>query len=211
LNLTYGMLAALSRAIDAHDPSAAGHSLRVNAVAEAIAMRLGWPGLDLETLRLGGWLHDVGKLSVPDEILRKPGPLTAGELEQMRLHPVVGAELLVHVVDARAALPCVLYHHERWDGGGYPLGRAGHRIPAEARILAVADAFDAMTSTRPYRRALSVPEALAEVEHCAGSQFDPDVAEALIEVWTSALAAEPGPAAVTFSARPVTHPHAIPA
>jgi len=181
------MLAALSRAIDAHDPAAAGHSLRVAVIAETIAARLEWADLEPETLRLGGRLHDVGKLSIPAETLRKPGPLDAVELERMRLHPVVGAKVVVHLEAGCVALPCVLYHHERWDGGGYPVGRAGRQIPPEARVLAVADAFDALTSSRPYRPSMSVPEALGEVERCAGSQFDPDVARALLEIWHPAL------------------------
>jgi HD-GYP domain-containing protein (c-di-GMP phosphodiesterase class II) len=177
------MLAAITRATLARDPDASGHALRVALFAEAIGLRLGWNAARLETLRLGGRLHDVGKLAIAETILRKPGPLTSEEVEQIRLHPVIGARVVAAVSAARAALPGVLYHHERWDGAGYPLGRAGRRIPSEARVLAVADAFDAMTSDRPYRRALAVYDALAEVGRCAGTQFDPEVAAAFLDVW----------------------------
>jgi HD-GYP domain-containing protein (c-di-GMP phosphodiesterase class II) len=190
------MLAAITRATLARDPDAPGHALRVALLAEAIGLRLGWDGPRLDTLRLGGRLHDVGKLAIAESILRKPGALTVDELEQVRLHPVIGARVVGAVTAARAALPGVLYHHERWDGAGYPLGRAGSRIPSDARVLAVADAFDAMTSDRPYRRALPVREALAEVGRCAGSQFDPRVAAAFLDAWEAGDLEPPIAAAV---------------
>src|SRR5438105_8516652 len=158
------MLATLSRALEARDPYLHGHAERVTAVAEAVALRLGWTGERLVTLRLGGRLHDIGKVAVPASVLRKPAPLDEREREQIRLHPRFGARLVERVEAARPALPYVLYHHERWDGAGYPTGKAGAAIPIEARVLAVADAFDAMTSARPYRPALRTDDALVEID-----------------------------------------------
>jgi len=177
------MLSTLCRAIEARDPYTRGHSARVTAIAEAIARRLGWDEKRLALLRVGGPLHDVGKLGVSDEVLAKPGRLDEEELAQIREHPKLGARLLLRVVALRGALPYVLYHHERWDGGGYPSGRAGEQIPLEARVLAVADAFDAMTSDRPYRPALERDEALAEVVRCSGTQFDPEIVRIFLELF----------------------------
>jgi HD-GYP domain-containing protein (c-di-GMP phosphodiesterase class II) len=177
------LLALLTAALEARDPSLRGHSERVTAVAESVAVRLGWRGARLDALRLGGVLHDVGKIAVDAAILRKPGPLDALERAQIRLHPQAGARLIDGIDVLQAARACVLYHHERWDGCGYPEGRAGSRIPAAARILAVADAFDAMTSPRPYRPPLPRHRAALEIELCAGSQFDPRVAHAFLAAW----------------------------
>jgi putative nucleotidyltransferase with HDIG domain len=180
------MLKVLTRAIEARDPYTRGHSSRVTELAEAIARRLGWSEQRIESLRLGGPLHDIGKLAVSHEVLHKEGRLDAKELAEIREHPKTGAKLLLRVADLRAAIPYVLYHHERWDGSGYPSGKAGEEIPLEARVLAVADAFDAMTSDRPYRRALSQAEALAEVERCSGTQFDPRIAQVFLELFAEA-------------------------
>ena len=177
------MLSTLSRAIEARDPYTRGHSARVTEIAEAIARRLGWDAERLALLRVGGPLHDVGKLGVSDEVLAKPGRLDDDELEQIREHPKLGARILLRVAAFRAAIPYVLYHHERWDGNGYPTGRAGEQIPLEARVLAVADAFDAMTSDRPYRRPLDHQAAVAEVARCSGTQFDPEVVRIFLELF----------------------------
>jgi putative nucleotidyltransferase with HDIG domain len=177
------LLSTLSRAIEARDPLTRGHSTRVTEIAEAIARRLGWDEERLELLQVGGPLHDVGKLGVSDEVLAKPGPLDEDELAQIREHPKLGARILFRVAALRGALPYVLYHHERWDGNGYPTGRAGEEIPLEARVLAVADAFDAMTSDRPYRPALDREEALAEVARCSGTQFDPEIVRIFLELF----------------------------
>jgi HD-GYP domain-containing protein (c-di-GMP phosphodiesterase class II) len=129
-------------------------------------------------------LHDVGKIGISDRILQKPGPLTPEERRVMEEHPLLGYEMLRDVAFLSGeGLAVVRNHHERWDGTGYPSGRAGEEIPLEARVLAVADAFDAMTSDRPYRRALSHGEALAEVERCAGTQFDPAIARLFLELF----------------------------
>ena len=134
-------------------------------------------------MRLGAALHDVGKIAVRQEVLWKKGALDAEEIAQIRAHPVEGAWLIAGVRSLVCALPYVLFHHERWDGTGYPTRRAGTEIPMEGRILAVADAFDAMTSARPYRDALAVDSALEEVARCSGSQFDPKVAEIFLDAW----------------------------
>jgi HD-GYP domain-containing protein (c-di-GMP phosphodiesterase class II) len=180
------VLATLARNLELRDPSSRGHAARVTALAEVVALRLGWNEQRLETLRVGAQLHDIGKVVIPTSVLCKPGPLDDDELAQIRLHPAAGARLLTRVGAARAALPCVLYHHERWDGDGYPTGLAGDDIPVEARLLAAVDAFDAMTSVRPYRPALSPESAIEEVERCAGTQFDPQIAEALLDLITRA-------------------------
>ena len=180
------MLSVLSRAIEARDEYTRGHSARVTAIADAIARRLGWDDERLDLLQLGGPLHDVGKLAIPDDVLRKPGRLDDHELAQIREHPRLGARILLRLAAFRGALPYVLYHHERWDGTGYPTGRAGEQIPLEARVLAVADAFDAMTSDRPYRPALSREEALAEVERCSGTQFDPEIVRIFLDLFSEA-------------------------
>jgi len=177
------LLATFSAALEARDPYLRGHSARVTSVAEDLARRLGWRGDRLDALRLGGSLHDVGKIAVNASVLSKPGPLTDGELAQIRIHPIAGARLIEGVADFRPALPYVLHHHERWDGAGYPHRLGGEEIPIEARLLGVADAFDAMTSLRSYRPALSVEQALAELQRCAGSQFDPELAETFVDGW----------------------------
>jgi len=173
----------LARAIEARDPYSSGHAARVTAIAEVIAARLGWDEEQIDVLRIGAALHDIGKLAVPDTVLRKPGPLDETELDHVRAHPQEGARMLELVGTLRAAVPCVLHHHERWDGRGYPAGSAGTEIPVEARVLAVADAFDAMTSDRPYRRALTQGKAISELERCAGTQFDPEVVAVFAEAW----------------------------
>jgi putative nucleotidyltransferase with HDIG domain len=179
------MLRSLSSAIEARDPYTRGHSLRVTALAEAVARWLGWTESRLETLRIGGALHDVGKLTVPARILSKPGPLTPDEQDAIRTHPAAGARLIEPIRSMRLAIPYVLHHHERWDGHGYPYGLRGAAIPVEARVLSVADAFDAMTSGRPYREALSPQDALRELERCAGCQFDPELTHAFLTVWSN--------------------------
>jgi HD-GYP domain-containing protein (c-di-GMP phosphodiesterase class II) len=179
------ILLPLARAIESREPFSRGHSARVSAFAEVVAVRLEWDEARLEVLRLAGALHDIGKLAVPAAVLRKPGPLSDAERAEVLRHPEAGARIVALVEQLWAAVPGVLHHHERWDGRGYPLGHARDKIPPEARILAVADSFDAMTSRRPYRPALPPELALKEVERCAGTQFDPDIALVFVEAWES--------------------------
>ena len=177
------VLAALSQAIEARDPYTRGHSARVSALAVVVARRLGWRGSPLAALRLGGLLHDVGKLNLDDAVLSKPGPLDEREYGEIKRHPLAGARLIRRFDALRPALPYILFHHERWDGSGYPSGRAREQIPMGARIVAVVDAFDAMTSPRPYRPPLTLGKALAEVDRGAGTQFDPGVVRAFLAAW----------------------------
>jgi HD-GYP domain-containing protein (c-di-GMP phosphodiesterase class II) len=181
------MLVALASALAARDPSTAAHSARVTALADRLASWLGWDERRLRALKIAGPLHDIGKVMISQAILEKRGPLAPDELAEIRTHPSAGARLIAPIWSAQQALPYVLFHHERWDGRGYPSGRSGAEIPEEARLLAVVDAFDAMTSTRPYRRALPTSRALAEIERCAGTQFDPTFASALLYAWDAGV------------------------
>ena len=174
-------LAAYATAMEVCDPALGAHAARVAANAEVVAVRLGWDGERLESLRLGAALHDVGKVNVRPEVLTKAGRLDERELAEIRAHPVEGVWLIAGVPSLHAAVPYVLFHHERWDGLGYPTRRSGASIPLEGRILAVADAFDAMTSGRPYRPSLGPDAAADEIRQCAGTQFDPDVAAAFLD------------------------------
>jgi len=173
-------LQSIAEATDANDPYAGGHSARVADISAEIGKAMGLSEEELDSLRKAASFHDIGRIWVPQHVLLKEGPLTAEEQALMRKHPVIGAELL----DSAHALPretaAVLHHHERFDGTGYPYGLKGLAIPLEARIMAVADAFDAMTSDRPYRGALLMREALDELYSNAGTQFDPRVVEAFL-------------------------------
>jgi HD-GYP domain-containing protein (c-di-GMP phosphodiesterase class II) len=178
------VLTALSQAIEARDPYTRGHSSRVSALAVIVARRLGWKSTRVGALKLGAVLHDVGKLNVDGAILRKPGPLDEGEYLEIKRHPLDGARMIRRLETLRPALPYILFHHERWDGSGYPSGRSREQIPVGARIVAVTDAFDAMTSLRPYRAPLQLGTALAEVDDGAGTQFDPSVVRAFLGAWS---------------------------
>jgi HD-GYP domain-containing protein (c-di-GMP phosphodiesterase class II) len=160
----------LARAVDAKDPSTREHSERVADLAVAIGEALGWPAELLGRLREAGLVHDVGKIGVPDAILFKPSRLTEREYREIMRHAAIGAEMVADVLDPRQ-VAWVRGHHERWDGRGYPDGLAGEAIPEGARVLALADAWDVMTSDRPYSAPLSVGDALAECRRCAGGQF----------------------------------------
>jgi diguanylate cyclase (GGDEF)-like protein len=175
----FSAAASLARAVDSRDAYAGSHSDRVGSFAAQIATKLGLPAEEVELTRLAGSLHDLGKLAIPEEILRKPAALSDAERLVIERHPQIGYRMLESLgVDPIAYW--VLHHHERWDGGGYPEGLAGESIPLGARIIFVADAFDAMTSTRLYGDSLSYEEAVAEIERCSGSQFDPDVVNAFL-------------------------------
>jgi diguanylate cyclase (GGDEF)-like protein/putative nucleotidyltransferase with HDIG domain len=173
----YRAAASLAKAVDARDAYTGSHSERVSELAARIAQRVGADAELVELTRLAASLHDLGKLAIPEEILRKPVALTESERLVLERHPQIGFRMLESLgVDPVAEW--VLHHHERWDGTGYPDGLAGERIPLGARIIFVADAFDAMTSERVYRRPLSTDAALAELERCAGTQFDPEIVAA---------------------------------
>lgn len=171
-------LGAVVAAADARDHETAGHSFRVAHYAIALAKRLGLEGEELKAIEWGGLLHDVGKMAVPDEILRKVGPLSDREWSIMRQHPGWGFEMLADIrFLQKTALQIVYSHHERWDGEGYPSGLAGEEIPLAARVFAVVDSYDAMTSDRPYRRAGTHHAAVMELERVAGRQLDPQVVQ----------------------------------
>jgi diguanylate cyclase (GGDEF)-like protein len=171
----------LAETLDLRDVSTARHSQTVGRYAEEIGRALGLPGDRVERLRAAGVLHDIGKLGVADAVLQKPGALTDDEWADMRRHPELGARILDHA-NLRDISGWVLAHHERIDGRGYPHGLAGEQIPLEARILAVADAYEAMTADRPYRAALGHDAAREQLRECAGTQFDPRVVEAFLRV-----------------------------
>jgi putative nucleotidyltransferase with HDIG domain len=168
----------LARAVDAKDSSTREHSERVAELAVAIGTALGWEGESLVRLREAGLVHDVGKIGVPDRILFKPGRLTREEYEEIKQHAQIGAEMVVDVLTPEQ-VEWVRGHHERWDGSGYPNGLKGDRIPLGARILALADSWDVMTSVRSYHEPLSTDEALAECRRCTGGQFSGEVVDAL--------------------------------
>ncbi len=168
-----------SLALEMRDDETQGHALRVAALAVELGRGIGMSDEELVHLRRGALLHDIGKMVVPDAILRKPGPLTEEEWAVMRRHPENGREFLRKVAYLEPALDVPYAHHERWDGSGYPRGLAGEEIPLSARVFAVADAFDALTSDRPYRKAWPEEKVLAYVRSHAGTQFDPEVVEVL--------------------------------
>jgi response regulator RpfG family c-di-GMP phosphodiesterase len=178
-------LMIVSSAVDARDGYTGEHVARVTRYAVATGNLL---GLDRETLRslwMGSILHDVGKIGIPDNILKKPGSLTPAELEVMRRHPLISAAIVERSTFLRPALPGILHHHERWDGRGYPYGLRGDAISILGRIICVADSFDAITTTRPYRDRRSTESAVGEIKACAGSQFDRDVVAAFMEAMSA--------------------------
>jgi GAF domain-containing protein len=171
-------LRALMAALDTKDAATEGHSERVSRLTVAVAREMGVPEERMLDIERGALLHDVGKIGVPDSVLRKPNNLNRKEWEAMQKHPLLAGLMVSKVGFLEGAMPILLYHHERYDGSGYPFGLAQDRIPLEARIFAVVDAYDAMTSERPYRKAVPPEEALQEIRANAGIQFDPQVAEA---------------------------------
>jgi putative nucleotidyltransferase with HDIG domain len=174
----------LARAVDTRDTYTGSHSDRVSDLSARIAERMGLSADDVELARLAGSLHDLGKLAIPEEILRKPANLSGAERMVVERHPQIGYRML-ESLGVEPIADWVLHHHERWDGTGYPNRIAGEGIPLGARIIFVADAFDAMTSDRTYREPMAREDAIAEVERCAGTQFDPGVVQAfLAEVGT---------------------------
>ncbi|WP_371378415.1 HD domain-containing phosphohydrolase [Sporomusa aerivorans] len=185
---------AFTAALDAKNTYTKGHSDRVAEIAAAIAKALGLSKATQDSIHVAAHLHDIGKIGIPDHILLKPDRLSSEEFEVIKSHPQMGFEILNKVTLLRPIAKIVRHHHERWDGGGYPAGLAGKTIPLGARIIALADAFDAMTSARSYRARMSQEEAVKEVLRCRGTQFDPDIANAFVALcqntkWPAELAA----------------------
>lgn len=176
-------LTAIANAVELRDHYTVGHTWRVTSFAAEIARELGWKDEDLKLCEMGGVLHDVGKIAVDDTILRKASKLDEEEYAKMKVHPERGARLMRDIEMLVPLIPFSLYHHERYDGKGYPYGLAGDSIPIEGRIIAVADTFDAMTSNRPYRKGLAPDIALAELEKGKGSQFDPGCVDAFVRAY----------------------------
>ncbi|MFB7979338.1 HD-GYP domain-containing protein [Streptomyces vinaceus] len=217
---------ALVQAVELKDRYTRGHGERVGQASAMIARELGMDADRLEVVRIAGILHDVGKIGVPTRLLRKDGPLTPEERRVIELHPEYGHEMVRGIGFLGEARSAILHHHERVDGSGYPYGLTGEQIPVPARVVAVADAFDAMTSTRSYSRARPVPVALAELERCAGAHFDPVMVRALVEAvgrdgWHPVVTADeddlqvipagsgPGPAATGHAAAAPDHGPAL--
>jgi putative nucleotidyltransferase with HDIG domain len=169
---------SLNATVEAKDPDTAGHSLRVQRVALAIASQLELTAQQLDALRFGSLFHDIGKIAVPDGILVKPAKLDYWEYAQMKTHSAEGARIVSKFGRLREAVPIIRHHHERWDGTGYPDNLAGETIPVEAAVVGLADAWDAMTTDRPYHRALTDAEALEEIRAGRGTQFAPVVVDA---------------------------------
>lgn len=174
--LFFGTVQALTGTVDAKDPYTRGHSERVAHLGGLLAEALGWDANRIERVRLAGMLHDIGKIGVPERVLRKAGRLTDEEFDEIKKHPGIGHKILQGVPGLDDVLPGVLSHHERWDGRGYPQNLAGEDIPLIARVLGLADTFDAMSSNRAYRPGMDRAKVLAEIVKCGGSQFDPELA-----------------------------------
>jgi putative nucleotidyltransferase with HDIG domain len=181
-DISVAAISSLANAIDARDPYTRGHSEDVTRIVVNLARDLGWEGADLEMIEFAALLHDVGKIAVPDNILRKPEELTPEEWDVIYLHPYHSAQIVRPVEPLRKIIPWIYHHHEHWDGSGYPDHLKGEEIPEGARIIAVVDSFNAMTTDRPYHKALPEPEAMQEVNRSAGKQFDPRIVKAFLKV-----------------------------
>jgi HD-GYP domain-containing protein (c-di-GMP phosphodiesterase class II) len=181
-DLFLNTISLLAQAVELRDEYTGGHTARVTAYSVLLAEQLQLSAEELELIRIGTPLHDIGKIGIDDAILRKPDRLTPAEYETMKLHTIKGDEILASCADLHQVRPIARSHHERWDGKGYPDGLAGEAIPLLARVVAVADAFDAMTSDRPYRKGMASEAAFAEVQRHSGQQFDPRCAAALLAI-----------------------------
>lgn len=174
----------LANAIEGRDRYTRGHVERVTTYSLWIAKALGWPKQHLRTLEFGARLHDIGKIVIPGQVLNKPGRLTDEEWEMMKKHTIAGAKMLQGIQHLRGTLPYVLYHHERWDGTGYPKGLQQKEIPIQGRILALADVYDALTTTRPYHKSKTHDEVIQILKSETGKHFDPQLAPVFIEIIT---------------------------
>ena len=198
---------SLITSVEAKDPYTSGHSKRVCKYSELIAQSMGIGGRDLEEIAIGAALHDVGKLGIPEHVLRKPSKLDDDEWEQIKSHPKVGARIIDSFNQSYQVLYAIQHHHEHWNGAGYPGKLAGEAIPLPARIVGVADAIDAMTSARSYQRNRTIEDALEEIRKSAGRQFDPAVVEAVLRIPIASLEAI---APVVPAPAPIPEPTPIP-
>lgn len=178
----FDTLSALTSAIDAKDSYTRGHSERVTELSIKLANECKVSDADIENIKIGGLLHDIGKIGIPEAVLNKPGRLNDEEFAIIKSHPDLGIHILGKVEFLEPMVPIIRHHHERYDGRGYPAGLKGDEIPYLARIVSVVDTFDAMTTNRPYRKALSIEESLKEIEKCSGTQFDPEIAAAFVKM-----------------------------
>lgn len=191
--LFYKTIKSIASALDSKDPYTHGHSLRVTLYSLILAKEMGFDDKLLEEIETAGLLHDIGKIAIPQNILCKPGKLTDEEFAVMRLHPGNSEKLILSIKKLAGISSWLKAHHERWDGKGYPDGLKGEEIPLSSRIVAIADTYDAMTSTRSYRTALSHETAIGEIQRCAGSQFDPNLAAKFIDIQETIKAAKEKP------------------
>ena len=187
LEHTEHVIFMLAQAVEAKDVYTEGHLRRLRAYGEQLAIACGMSANDVRAVRYGGILHDIGKIGVDEAILRKPGPLTDDETAQMRRHPEIGAGIISQMRFAKDVAPIISGHHEYWDGSGYPHGLRGQEIPLGARIITIVDAYDAMTTDRPYRAALSMEETVRRLRAGRGSQFDPEMLDIFLGLLTAGM------------------------
>jgi putative two-component system response regulator len=185
LEHTERVIFMLAQAVEAKDAYTEGHLRRLRSYGEQLAIAFGLSSSEVRAVRYGGILHDIGKIGVDEAIIRKPGPLTAEEAAQMRRHPEIGAQIISQMRFAPEVAPIINGHHEYWDGSGYPLGLKGEQISIGARIITIVDAYDAMTTDRPYRAALSVEEAVRRLVAARGTQFDPELLDVFLQLIAS--------------------------
>jgi putative nucleotidyltransferase with HDIG domain len=199
---------SLASALDARDPYTAGHSWRVSQLSCAVAEVLGLAPEDIQRIRIGALLHDIGKIGIADSVLQKPGRLTVEEFALVKQHPVIGRRILEGVQGFAPFLTAVELHHENWDGTGYPLGQRGQETPVDARIIHVADAYDAMTTERSYRHGMNDANAVDELRRFAGTQFDPVIVAAFVAM--PRQQAEPAPMWLHAAAIPASAEIVVP-
>jgi HD-GYP domain-containing protein (c-di-GMP phosphodiesterase class II) len=178
---------ALVSAVEAKDSYTREHSRNVNTYAVALAEAIGLSPNQIANVDTAAWLHDIGKIGIPDKVLNKKGRLNEEDWKAVKTHPKLGATIIGNIPHLAPCVSIVLYHHERWDGGGYPEGLQGEQIPLEARILAIADSFDSMTSHHSYRAALPLKEIIGQLKQGAGLQFDPELVDAFIGIVEAGL------------------------
>lgn len=181
-DLFHEFVDSLTKAVDARDPYTALHSYRVAEISEILAREMEYSEDFVLWIHIAGHLHDIGKIGIRDSILLKPGKLTPEEMDEIKRHPKVGADIISKVTGLNLIVEIILHHHESWDGKGYPQGLSGEEISPGARIISVADSLDAMLSERPYRPAMSLSSALSEIHSLSGARYDPRVVDALMKI-----------------------------